>query len=618
MKLNHKKVENNIHCKIKLNFIMNISELDAKYTINFFNKKTTNDSIESSSVKKSNGLIWTIDNLLLEKECNQIINSCENLGFEYLPYRNSSRLIAYESSSNLTDSIKERLDQDCLLERINKKKLQSKPYGFFSNYITWNGLESNINKCYRINKYEVNQEFKFHRDAQYTQSMNVKSSHTLLIYLNDDFEGGDTIFRIPTKTFINSGYSINKELEVIGNDYIDITIKPEKGMGILFDQRLLHAGTKIISGTKYVLRTDLIRTGIIPENLNEITTEKENQIYKLSKSLFRQAQLLELDNVPAGELYEICIGLRQHPELIETYPAHLEILLTNVLTEDVNMFNNQIKLIERSGPTFKYSYNSLYQPIINILKYCYIASVYFYCDNLNKSLDTKLKILNDKFNFDNINDLVDSGNESKCDESDDDESDDDESNSKYSYDPCSHYNDYTKYERKLIEDIENDDDYYGYGSDAFKKINKQLNVNLKPDKFLIDSLVKHDPYSLLFSITNQKWGRDSAGYCGLCDSSCFNNENDYNAFIKPSVELSIDQNFKMEISDLKIVNNKINGLVEINGIANTFNHASCQCEEIIVFGDADEFYQQVKLNSMFEFDLTNHTLNIEIIPKIIM
>ncbi|HSG70719.1 MAG TPA: hypothetical protein VLA12_09915, partial [Planctomycetaceae bacterium] len=57
-----------------------------------------------------------------------------------------------------------------------------------------------------------------------------------LVYLNDDFEGGETNFIVEP----------------------EVSIKPETGMGLMFQHPLLHEGAEVTSGVKYVARTDLM------------------------------------------------------------------------------------------------------------------------------------------------------------------------------------------------------------------------------------------------------------------------------------------------------------------------------------------------------------------------
>lgn len=91
-----------------------------------------------------------------------------------------------------------------------------------------------FNEMFRIYKYSSGQRFKMHRDGSYIRNENEKSFYTFLIYLNDDFEGGET------------------EFENL------FTVAPKKGSALVFYHPLRHEGKTLISGLKYVLRTDVM------------------------------------------------------------------------------------------------------------------------------------------------------------------------------------------------------------------------------------------------------------------------------------------------------------------------------------------------------------------------
>ncbi|HEY0065447.1 MAG TPA: 2OG-Fe(II) oxygenase [Telluria sp.] len=90
-----------------------------------------------------------------------------------------------------------------------------------------------FNERMRFYRYGPDEYFKWHRDGMFSPSSQLTSLLTFMIYLNDGFEGGDTEF----KTGV---------------------VKPEAGMGLIFPHHLLHLGAVITSGTKYVLRTDVM------------------------------------------------------------------------------------------------------------------------------------------------------------------------------------------------------------------------------------------------------------------------------------------------------------------------------------------------------------------------
>lgn len=91
-----------------------------------------------------------------------------------------------------------------------------------------------FNEMFRVYKYSSGQRFKMHRDGSYIRNENEKSFYTFLIYLNDDFEGGET------------------EFENL------FTVAPKKGSALVFYHPLRHEGKTLMSGLKYVLRTDVM------------------------------------------------------------------------------------------------------------------------------------------------------------------------------------------------------------------------------------------------------------------------------------------------------------------------------------------------------------------------
>jgi len=93
-----------------------------------------------------------------------------------------------------------------------------------------------------ISKYTTGCSMDVHADGKNYYERD-QSLYTLLIYLNQDFEGGQTVCYIKTK-----------DKKLIINDIIC----PHIGKGILLSQSLLHEGKPIEKGTKYVLRSDLM------------------------------------------------------------------------------------------------------------------------------------------------------------------------------------------------------------------------------------------------------------------------------------------------------------------------------------------------------------------------
>lgn len=92
---------------------------------------------------------------------------------------------------------------------------------------------------WRTYRYGVGDRFIRHRDGAKTMRGQT-SKWTVLLYLNDDFTGGETVF-YPDTDDINTD---------------NVVFKPTKGSLVMFEHRTWHASTPVRSGTKYVLRTD--------------------------------------------------------------------------------------------------------------------------------------------------------------------------------------------------------------------------------------------------------------------------------------------------------------------------------------------------------------------------
>ena len=169
---------------------------------------------------------WVVEDFLTLEECQTMIDLGESVGFHQsainhpsgtvldLRTRNNERAIMDNPSTAgwLFDRLKEHLPPEmfgCPLEGLNER--------------------------IRFYRYGPGHYFTPHRDGILNLPDGRMSCLTLLIYLNDGFEGGETTFR---------------DLEE--------TIIPKPGMALLFQHRLVHEGKTVTAGRKYVLRSDVM------------------------------------------------------------------------------------------------------------------------------------------------------------------------------------------------------------------------------------------------------------------------------------------------------------------------------------------------------------------------
>jgi hypothetical protein len=90
----------------------------------------------------------------------------------------------------------------------------------------------------RYNKYFAGDFIGIHQDGFAMVGFKV-NPHTINIYLNQDFDGGDTVF-----------YSDRSGGELL-------RVKPRTGSAVIFDCAIFHSGEKILRGTKSIIRANV-------------------------------------------------------------------------------------------------------------------------------------------------------------------------------------------------------------------------------------------------------------------------------------------------------------------------------------------------------------------------
>jgi prolyl 4-hydroxylase len=168
--------------------------------------------------------IFTIDDFWSSEECDILISKSEKIGYEPATVNTEKgpRLIQEVRNNNRI------IYKDFELAHQLWTKLS--PYAPKSiGYSKAIGL----NELFRFYKYEPGQVFRRHRDQSYIRGDVEASYYTFMIYLNDDYEGGETIFN-------------------------EVIIRPKKGSALIFLHDLEHEGSEVRTGIKYVLRTDIM------------------------------------------------------------------------------------------------------------------------------------------------------------------------------------------------------------------------------------------------------------------------------------------------------------------------------------------------------------------------
>lgn len=168
--------------------------------------------------------IFTIDEFWSPDECHQFILKSEQMGYEpaAIDTDKGQKVVVHVRNNNRVFY----KDMELAIQLWE----QVKP---FAPKQIGNSSAIGLNELFRFYKYQPGQEFKKHRDQSFIRNSTEASYYTFMIYLNDNYSGGETTFN-------------------------DLTIVPKTGTALIFLHELEHEGSAVTAGTKYVLRTDIM------------------------------------------------------------------------------------------------------------------------------------------------------------------------------------------------------------------------------------------------------------------------------------------------------------------------------------------------------------------------
>jgi prolyl 4-hydroxylase len=163
-------------------------------------------------------LLWTVDDVLTEEECAALIRTIESSTSSLVEgdrhYRSQDRVTVDDAPFSKT--LMERL-RSTLPPTMGPLHLRS------------------LSARLRLYRYRPGQRFAPHMDHWYQFGDRIISLHTVLVYLNHDFAGGETRF----------------------TEQVEETVQPRRGRAAVWQHKLNHEGLEVLSGTKYALRSDV-------------------------------------------------------------------------------------------------------------------------------------------------------------------------------------------------------------------------------------------------------------------------------------------------------------------------------------------------------------------------
>jgi len=164
-------------------------------------------------------LLWSVEDVYTRAECAAFIDLIERssptLATNNPLYRNQDRVI--RDDPGVAAELFRRLGSH-LPQTMGPLRL------------------AGVNERLRFYRYRPGQRFEPHMDHWYQPNDRRITLHTLLVYFNDDFEGGETRFQ--------------EQLEEV--------VRPRPGLVVIFQHKLRHEGCEVRRGTKYAMRSDVI------------------------------------------------------------------------------------------------------------------------------------------------------------------------------------------------------------------------------------------------------------------------------------------------------------------------------------------------------------------------
>jgi hypothetical protein len=172
--------------------------------------------------------VFLIHEYLTSEECRELIGRSEATGYGDAPITTAHGFVMRPDIRNNERVMSDDPGLASLLFERARPHLPAEWYGW---------TLAGINERFRFYRYDVGQKFDWHTDGYYERPNGERSQLTFMVYLNEGFVGGSTLFEVLSRT---------------------IDVVPRTGMALVFKHKLLHTGAEVRAGRKYVLRTDVM------------------------------------------------------------------------------------------------------------------------------------------------------------------------------------------------------------------------------------------------------------------------------------------------------------------------------------------------------------------------
>jgi hypothetical protein len=172
--------------------------------------------------------VFVVHQFAAPEECRAFIDRTEAIGYEEAPITTAGGFVMRK---DVRDNERVIIDDVALAQVLFERARPFLPARWFD----WELV--GLNERFRFYRYDPGQRFAPHTDGYFERPNGERSHLTFMVYLNEGFEGGTTKFAY-----------FRQEIDVV----------PRVGMALVFAHKLLHEGAAVVSGRKYVLRSDVM------------------------------------------------------------------------------------------------------------------------------------------------------------------------------------------------------------------------------------------------------------------------------------------------------------------------------------------------------------------------
>lgn len=259
-----------------------------------------------------------VEHFLTDTECDALLIACETVGYSFWKQKkhdDPSTAICDSSTTavrevdtieanfpKLSKKLFDRIQSSVHLAPKRFRKDMERADELYERDLEGEWVPDSMSENLLLGRYGPGGHFMPHIDGSTIVDLNKRSFYTVLVYLNDCPAGGETfLFSGEQQKVMVFDDSTNKYR---GSSTSRIgAVQPKKGSAAFFYYDLLHEGSPVVEGKKYICRADLMYRREPPI----LTGEKDLEAFQL----YQDARLAE----SSGNAEEACRMFRRVSKL---------------------------------------------------------------------------------------------------------------------------------------------------------------------------------------------------------------------------------------------------------------------------------------------------------------